>query len=91
MLDASKQVWSVDDFKCKRTMRSDFTVQILKVSARGRYIFVAGQTEANRGVIAVWHGRPDQKPLRFLEGHGKPIQSLYAPDNPGKMCDVYRD
>lgn len=88
--DASNQVWSAEDLKCKRTIRSDFTVRLLMISARGRYIFCAGQTAASRGVIAVWHGHPDQKPLRLLEGHGKSIRSLYAPDNPGKICSLLR-
>lgn len=47
-----------------------------------------------RAVIAVWDGRKrgtiypgycgERDPTRLLTGHGRPIQSLYTPENPGE-------
>lgn len=47
-----------------------------------------------RAVIAVWNGRKrgtiypgyggERDPIRLLIGHGRPIRSLYTPENPGE-------
>eukprot|EP00903_Cladosiphon_okamuranus_P008062 g7776.t1 len=61
--------WSSEDFTCKRTIRSTFEVQILMVSAKGKFVFVVGESGGgdgggNRGkastrrvAVAVWDGR----------------------------------
>lgn len=79
-------MWCVDDFKCKRTLKSAFVVRILLVSSEGRFIFCAGQIDGKKtksGVVAVWHGHPDQEPIRLLGGFGKLVRSLHAPNDPG--------
>lgn len=82
----------MDDFKCKRTLRSAFVVQILLVSDKDKYIFCAGQIEDKNkqkqkkpdGVVAVWPGHPEKKPIRLLRGFGRLVRSLYAPVDPGE-------
>ncbi|CAN0180747.1 unnamed protein product [Scytosiphon promiscuus] len=41
--------WSAEDFACKRTIRSAFAVQILMVSSRGTFVFVAGESGGSCG------------------------------------------
>lgn len=100
------QFWSAQDLTCKRTIRSTFEVEIIKVSAEGKFVFVVGENGGNgggnhrrkavkrRAVIAVWNGRKrgttyagygaERDPIRLIVGHGRPIQSLYTPKDPGE-------
>lgn len=51
-----------------------------------------------RAVVAVWNGRKrgtiypgycgERDPTRLLIGHGRPIQSLYTPENPGERSRI---
>eukprot|EP00752_Nemacystus_decipiens_P001850 g1783.t1 len=98
--------WSAQDFTCKRTIRSTFEVEILMVSAGGKFVFVVGvnggvnggsrrKASKSRAVVAVWNGRKrgtiypgyggERDPMRLLIGHGRPIQSLYTPENPDAL------
>lgn len=78
------QVWCADDYKCRRTLRSAFVVEILLVSGKGRFIFCTGQSDAKHGVIAIWHGHPGKEPIRVLQAHGKQVRCLFAPDDSGE-------
>ncbi|CAM9227003.1 unnamed protein product, partial [Sphacelaria rigidula] len=97
-LDTIK-VWWMDDFKCKRTLRSAFVVQILLVSDKDKYIFCAGQIEDKNkqkqkkpdGVVAVWPGHPEKKPIRLLRGFGRLVRSLYAPVDPDVLVTAGQD
>ncbi|CAN0054767.1 unnamed protein product, partial [Ectocarpus fasciculatus] len=84
------QFWCAKDFTCKRTIRSTFEVKILVVSARGSFVFVAGEKEGSggrgrtkqRAVVAVWDGRKRGKIYPGFGGERDPTRLLTGHGRP---------
>ncbi|CAM9306246.1 unnamed protein product, partial [Ectocarpus sp. 6 AP-2014] len=81
--------WCAKDFTCKRTIRSTFGVKILMVSARGKFVFVAGEQgggggrrKKQRAVVAVWDGRKRGKIYPGFGGERDPTRLLTGHGRP---------
>ncbi|CAN0502844.1 unnamed protein product, partial [Ectocarpus sp. 8 AP-2014] len=83
------QFWCAKDFTCKRTIRSSFGVKILMVSARGKFVFIAGEKAGGggrrtkqRAVVAVWDGRKRGKIYPGFGGERDPTRLLTGHGRP---------